>query len=211
MTETACGNTCLVWMLQWGTNNIRLPDRWRHLGSGGWRVRELSVVCLHSNAIVARCILDIDIALWGTRTASAPSILLVLLEPHWLTLVNVKLTRPFCMYLSDPAHTLIQVFCYLWGYVDCLKVHSDWRRSQTTRFLLTIAPDSIRRNFNRVVWEQQLCLRALLIYTATRLKVTESYCLQCGCSNVKLFSRFWSLLVASCLFECTLNVWKICN
>ena len=24
---------------QWGTNNIQLPDRWRHLGSGGSRVR----------------------------------------------------------------------------------------------------------------------------------------------------------------------------
>ena len=63
-------------------NNIRLADRWRHLGSGGWRVRKLSVVCLHNNAIVARCILDTNIALWATRTASAPSILLVLLEPH---------------------------------------------------------------------------------------------------------------------------------
>ena len=35
-----------------------------------------------NNAIVARCILDINIALWDTRTASAPSILLVLFEPH---------------------------------------------------------------------------------------------------------------------------------
>ena len=33
-------------LVQWGTNNIRLPDRWRHLGSGGWRVRKLSDVCL---------------------------------------------------------------------------------------------------------------------------------------------------------------------
>ena len=69
--------------IQWGTNNIRLPDRWRHLGSGGWWVRNLSVVCLHNNAIVARCILDTYIVLWDTRTASAPSILLVLLEPHY--------------------------------------------------------------------------------------------------------------------------------
>ena len=52
------------------------------LGSGGWWVRMLSVVCLHNNAIVARCILDTNIALWANRTASAPSILLVLLEPH---------------------------------------------------------------------------------------------------------------------------------
>ena len=67
---------------QWGTNNVRLPDRWRHLGSGGQPVRELSVVCSHNNTIVARCILDTNIALWDTRTGSAPSILLVLLEPH---------------------------------------------------------------------------------------------------------------------------------
>ena len=30
-------------------------------------------------------------------------------------------------------------------------------RSQTTRFLLAIAPDCIRRDFNRVVWEVQSC------------------------------------------------------
>ena len=68
---------------QWGTNKIRLPDRWRHFGSGGWRLRKSSVVCLHNNVIVARCILDTNIALWATRTASAPSILLVLLEPYF--------------------------------------------------------------------------------------------------------------------------------
>ena len=45
-------------------------------------VRKLSVVCLHNNAIVARCIMDTYTALWDTRTVSAPSILLVLLEPH---------------------------------------------------------------------------------------------------------------------------------
>ena len=61
---------------------IWLPDRWRHLSSDGWRVRKSSVVCLHNNAIVARCILDTNITLWATRTASVPSILLVLLEPH---------------------------------------------------------------------------------------------------------------------------------
>ena len=59
-----------------------MPVRWRHLGSGGLRVWKFSVVCLHNNAIVARCILGTNIALWDTRTASAPSILLVLLEPH---------------------------------------------------------------------------------------------------------------------------------
>ena len=48
---------------------------------GGW-VRKLSDACLHDNAIVARGILVTNIALWGTRTSSAPSILLVLLEPH---------------------------------------------------------------------------------------------------------------------------------
>ena len=50
--------------------------------SGGGRIRKLSDVCLHNNAIVARGILVTNIALWGTRTASAPFILLVLLEPH---------------------------------------------------------------------------------------------------------------------------------
>ena len=63
------------------------PDRWSHLGSGVGRFgsyRKLSVVCLHNNAIVARYILDTNIALWDTRTGSAPSILLVLLEPHFL-------------------------------------------------------------------------------------------------------------------------------
>ena len=48
---------------------------------GGW-VRKFSDVCLHNNAIVARSILVTIIALWDTRTASTPSILLVLLEPH---------------------------------------------------------------------------------------------------------------------------------
>ena len=40
------------------------------------------MVCLHNNAIIGRFILDTNIALWDTRTGSAPSILLVLLEPH---------------------------------------------------------------------------------------------------------------------------------
>ena len=65
-----------------GTNNKRLPDRWRHRAFGGGRVRKLSDVCLHNNAIVARGILVTNVALWDTRTASAPSISLVLLEPH---------------------------------------------------------------------------------------------------------------------------------
>ena len=34
------------------------------------RVRKLSVVILHNNAIVARCILDTYIALWATRSAT---------------------------------------------------------------------------------------------------------------------------------------------
>ena len=45
-----------------------------------------SAVCLH-NAIVARCILDTNIALWDTQTASAPSILLILLEPYYVVSV----------------------------------------------------------------------------------------------------------------------------
>ena len=48
---------------------------------GGW-ARKFSDVCLHNNAIVARSILVTNIALWDTRTSSAPSMLLVLLEPH---------------------------------------------------------------------------------------------------------------------------------
>ena len=58
--------------------------------SGGGRVRELSDVCLHNNAFVARGILVTNIALWDTRTASVPSISLVLLEPH----CNRLMTRP---------------------------------------------------------------------------------------------------------------------
>ena len=50
--------------------------------SGGGRVRKFFDVCLHNNAIVARGILVTNTALWSTRTASAPCILLVLLEPH---------------------------------------------------------------------------------------------------------------------------------
>ena len=46
---------------------------------------------LHNNAIVARFILDTNIALWATRTGSAPSILLALLEPH----LKVLLTKCF--------------------------------------------------------------------------------------------------------------------
>ena len=46
------------------------------LRSGGGRFRELSDVCLHNNAIVARGILVTNIELWGIRTASAPSILI---------------------------------------------------------------------------------------------------------------------------------------
>ena len=43
-----------------------LPHRWRHLGSGEWRVLKLAVVCLHNNTIIERCILDTNIALWET-------------------------------------------------------------------------------------------------------------------------------------------------
>ena len=47
--------------------------------SGGGRFRELSVVCLH-NVIVPRGILYCIVG--HPNPASAPSILLVLLEPH---------------------------------------------------------------------------------------------------------------------------------
>ena len=49
--------------------------------AGGFR--KFSGVCIHNNAIVARNILVTNIALWYTRIATAPSILLLLLEPHW--------------------------------------------------------------------------------------------------------------------------------
>ena len=41
-----------IW--KWGTNNTWLPDRWRHVAG---RVRKLSMVYLHNNAFVERCIL----------------------------------------------------------------------------------------------------------------------------------------------------------
>ena len=52
--------------------------------SGGGRFRELSLVCLHNNAIVARLggILVTILHCGTPEPASAPSRLLVLLEPH---------------------------------------------------------------------------------------------------------------------------------
>ena len=50
--------------------------------SVGGRVRKLSDVCLHNNAIVARGILVTNIALWDYRADSALSIVLVVLEPN---------------------------------------------------------------------------------------------------------------------------------
>ena len=50
--------------------------------SDGGRVRKFPDICLHNNAIVERNIPVINIALWDTRTTSAPSIVLVLLQPH---------------------------------------------------------------------------------------------------------------------------------
>ena len=50
--------------------------------SGRRRVRKVSVVCLHNNAIVARGILVIYCIMGHPIPDSAPSILLVLLEPH---------------------------------------------------------------------------------------------------------------------------------
>ena len=55
---------------------------------GGW-IRKLLDVYLHNVAIVARGILVTNVALWDTQTASAPSILLVLLEPHY----SIKLLK----------------------------------------------------------------------------------------------------------------------
>ena len=53
--------------------------------SGGGRVRKLSLVCLHNNAMFARGILVTIYYIAGHPShASVPSILLVLLEPHFL-------------------------------------------------------------------------------------------------------------------------------
>ena len=53
--------------------------------SGGGHFQKLSMVCLHKNAFVARGILVTKLhQLWDTQNqASAPSILSVLLEPHY--------------------------------------------------------------------------------------------------------------------------------
>ena len=51
--------------------------------SGGGRVQKLSVVCWHNNAFVARGILVTTLHCGTPESGSAPSILLVLLEPHW--------------------------------------------------------------------------------------------------------------------------------
>ena len=67
----------------------------------------IAVVCLHSNAIVSRCILDTNNALWDTRTASAPSILLVLLEPHCIVcsaIVNDRLIALGLAITPDMGH-----------------------------------------------------------------------------------------------------------
>ena len=72
-----------------------------HLDGG--RVRKLSDVCLHNNAILARGILVTNIALWDTRTASAPSILLVLLEPHYFSQLFILNERKTCVAYQEPS------------------------------------------------------------------------------------------------------------
>ena len=42
------------YLIQWGTNNTQLLDKWRH---GAAQVRKSSMVCLHNNAFVVRGIL----------------------------------------------------------------------------------------------------------------------------------------------------------
>ena len=61
------------------------------------------MVCLHNNAIVARCILDTNTALLDTRTGSAPSILLVLLEPHLIKFHGLKLSAVADTHCDTPA------------------------------------------------------------------------------------------------------------
>ena len=50
--------------------------------SGGGHARKLSVVCLHNNAIVVRGIMGTILHCGTPEPASAPSVLLILLEPH---------------------------------------------------------------------------------------------------------------------------------
>ena len=70
--------------------------------SVGRRAWKFSDVYLHNKAIVARGILVTNIALWDTRTASVPPILLVLLEPHFKQVVinhiNLSLVKAILVY-----------------------------------------------------------------------------------------------------------------
>ena len=124
------------------TNNIRLPDRWRHLGSVGLGVRKLSLVCLHNNAIVARCILDTNIALLDTRTASAPFILLVLLEPHlvsvWPLVFVQESRRGSSMPASEEVKRLVlRVKQDFQVEVNRLKDHIDKEKQRLLLFMVT--------------------------------------------------------------------------
>ena len=67
------------------------------------------MVCLHNNAIVARCILDTNIALWDTRTGSAPSIMSVLLEPHLSTsLLEINILDAILLISNDECMCLCE-------------------------------------------------------------------------------------------------------
>ena len=103
---------------------------------GGLRVRKLSMVCLHNNAIVARCILDTNIALWDTRTASAPSILLVLLEPHSNYTVVVYQRHVVDKYRGFPIETMKLI----WNSHSC----NHWASSVSEAVHV---PDSVKQHF----------------------------------------------------------------
>ena len=77
--------------VQWGTNNTRLPARWRHdVGL----VRKLSMVCLHNNACCKDCIVG------HPNPASARSVLLVLLEPHYVVHSETMVTSRALNYVG---------------------------------------------------------------------------------------------------------------
>ena len=58
----------------------------------GAMVRKLSIVCLHNNAFVARGIWVNDCIVGHPNCISAPSILLVLLEPHCKYFMQIYLS-----------------------------------------------------------------------------------------------------------------------
>ena len=117
--ENSCSYCLLLYFnceMKLGTNNIRLPDRWRHLGSGGLRVRKLSVVALRPFAILVSRMHLATIALLCKQTTDNFRIRnppeprwrhlsgnRILFVPHWVY---------FCFNKTYFLHCLWQVGCY---------------------------------------------------------------------------------------------------